>query len=310
MPEAAGPSAVDLPPEPSDSPNRFDPHTVFAMVWGGVTFALFSLAGSKRAVYLLPAYPAYAMLLAAAWTRVMNERPGAKAGLALAVGAIASAALLTLVGLLVLAGTAGLPLDGWLRGLVSAADVNNVTPMLAATREHRAVVLPCSVAMLAAAWITLRSMRRSRWDLVVAATAVAMLALSATVSTTLLPAMAAKRSTRSFLERVETQVPLGTPLSFYRAFDYGAVFYRGAPIPVRSTLADVPEIDGAWLLTWPAFLPDLKEEVRKLDTGGEAAGAYEVEEAIASEDVDPSDRSSLVLVRIVRRIGDEHSDGN
>ena len=293
-----------------ESPNRFDPHTVFALVWGGVAFVMFSLAGSKRAVYLLPAYPAYAMLIASAWNRVIHDRPGGKAGLALAAGAAASAALLTIVGVVVLAGAAGVPLAGWIEGLVSDADVNNVTPMLAATREHRAVVLPCCVAILAAAWMTLRSLRRGRWDRVVAATAVAMLALSATVSTTLLPALAAKRSTRSFLARVEQQVPVTTPLSFYRAFDYGAVFYRGASIPLRSTLADVPEIDGAWLLTWPAFLPALAEEARKLDTGGEAAGAYEVEEAIASEDVDPSDRTSLVLVRIVRRIGDEHSDGN
>jgi len=314
LPES-GVGTTDFPRElpvalPLDSPNRFDPHTLFALVWGVVAFVMFSLAGSKRAVYLLPAYPAYAMLIATAFGRVMRERPGAGAGVALAAGAAASAVVLTIVGVVVLAGTAAVPLDGWIRGLVSDADVNNVTPMLAATREHWAVVVPCGVAMLAAAWITLRALRRSRWDLVVVATAVAMFALSATVSTTLLPAMAAKRSTRAVMARVEQHVPLTTALSFYRAFDYGAVFYRGAAIPLRSTLADVPEIDGAWLLTWPAFLPDLAEEVRKLDTGGEAAGAYEVEEAIASEDVDPSDRTSLVLVRIVRRIGDEHSDGN
>jgi len=294
----------------SDSPHRFDRHTLFAMVWGGLTFVLFSLAGSKRTVYLLPAFPAYAMLLASLWTRVIRERTGRSDGLLLAAGASAVAGLLLIVGAVVLAGTAGVPLDGWLEGLVSDADVNNVTPILAATREHRVVVVPCGIAILVAAWFLLRSLRHGQWDRVVTATVVAMFALSATVSTTLLPALAAKRSTRSFLARVETRVPLPTPLSFYRAFDYGAVFYRQAPIPVRSTLADVPEIDGAWLLTWPAFLPDLEEEVRKLDTGGEAAGAYEVEEAIASEDVGPSDRTSLVLVRIVRRIGDERSDGN
>jgi hypothetical protein len=139
---------------------------------------------------------------------------------------------------------------------------------------------------------------------------VALFALTATISTTLLPVIAELRSPKNFLARVESVVPKDAPLSFYRAFDYGAVFYRGAPIPLRSSLADVPEIDGAWLLTWRAFLPALEEETRKLDTGGQAAGAYEVEEALASEDVDPSDQSVLVLVRIVRRIGDERSDGN
>ncbi|MFN2425191.1 MAG: glycosyltransferase family 39 protein [Candidatus Binatia bacterium] len=307
--DAGGETATAVSPR-ADSPHRLDRHALFALVWGGVTFLLFSAAGSKRAVYLLPAYPAYAMLLALAWTRVFARRPARAGALALAVGAAASALVLAVAGVVLLAGTAGFALDGWLEGLVSDADVNNVAPMLSAMKEHRMVALPCCVAMVGAAWITLQSLGRGRWERVVASTVVAMFALSATVSTTLLPALASKRSTRSFLARVEQQVPVTTPLSFYRAFDYGAVFYRRAPIPLRSTLADVPEIDGAWLLTWPAFLPALAEEARKLDTGSEAAGAYEVEEAIASKDVDPSDTTSLILVRIVRRFGDEHSDGN
>lgn len=293
-----------------ESPHRLDRHAVFALVWGVVPFVLFSLAGSKRAVYLLPAYPAYAMLVASAWRRVIRGEPGPASVALLRAGAVLCAVLFTLVAAVILAGTSGIPLDDWLRGIVSDADVNNVAPMLEATREHRAVVLPSAAAVLGAAWALAAGARRRQWQRVVVATAVGVLALSATVSTTLLPAMATKRSTRSFVALVEQKVPADAPLSFYRAFDYGAVFYRGAPIPVRQALSDVPEIDGAWLLVWPAFLEELREEARKLDTGSEAAGAYEVEEAIASEDVDPSDRSSLVLVRIVRRIGDERSDGN
>lgn len=288
-----------------------DRHTLFAVVWGGVTFALFSCAGSKRAVYLLPAYPAYAMLVARAWVVVAQRAPSSLTNVLLAVGASLSSFVLAVVGTVVLAGALGAPLAEWLRGLVSNADANNVAPILVAATEHRLVVVPCCAIVLVCAWVTFASMRRARWTRVFSATALAMLVLSATVSTTLLPALAQKRSTRGFLARVEARVPLSSQLSFYRAFDYGAVFYRGAAIPVRSSLSDVPELDGAWLLTWPALLPALAEEARKLDTGGDAAGAYEVEEALAaSEDVDPSDQTSLVLVRIVRRIGDEHSGGN
>lgn len=309
--EAPAESAPQGGPERS---SLFDRPTAFVLVWALVPFALFSVAGSKRAVYLLPAYPAWAMLVALAWTRLVRVGAPRIAGLVLAAGTTLASLLLALVSGVVLAGAAGLEMHEWIRGLVSNADVNNVAPMLEAARENVVVTLPCGAAVLATAWLILHSGLRGRWGRVVAATAVAMLALSTTVSTTLLPALASKRSTRSFLARVEREVPTDTPLSFYRAFDYGAVFYRGAPIPLRSSLADVPEIDGAWLLTWPAFLSDLAEdldkEARKLDTGGEAAGAYEVEEVLASKDVDPSDRSTLVLVRIVRRIGDDHSDGN
>jgi 4-amino-4-deoxy-L-arabinose transferase-like glycosyltransferase len=287
-----------------------DPRILFASIWALVPFVVFSLAGSKRAVYLLPAYPAYAMLVAIAWSRVMRGGNRASTLAALSAGSFLVSAILVVASLAVLAGAIGVPVNAWIAHLVSNADVNNVAPMVEATREHRAVVVPCCLAMLACAWATVVAARRGRWARVVAAVSIAMLALSATVSTTLLPALASRRSARSFLAQVAERVPLDVPLSFYRAFDYGAVFYRGAPIPVRKALTDVPEIDGAWLLTWPAFLPDLAGEARKLDTGSAAAGAYEVEEVLTSEDVDPSDKSTLVLVRIARRIGDEHPGGN
>jgi 4-amino-4-deoxy-L-arabinose transferase-like glycosyltransferase len=288
------------PPESFDP--RFDPHVLFLLVWGGLTFVMFSLAGSKRAVYLLPAYPAYAMLLGYAWNRVFAQGSSRGAAVGLMAGTVATAAILALAGVIEVAGAFGVPLAAWLQGFVSDADVNNVAPMLEAMARHRLVVLPCAVVMIVCAWTMLRAARAGRWVRVVAATGAAVFALTAVTSTTLLPAVARERSARSFLVRVESHVPPTTPLSFYRAFDYGAVFYRRAAIPVRESLAGVPEIDGAWLLTWPAFLPDLTEEVRRLDTGGEAAGAYEVEEVIPSEDHDPSDRTSLVLVRIKRRI--------
>ena len=309
------PDAELVAPRPVEPPaprpallERLDPHVVFVLVWAIVPFVLFSLAGSKRAVYLLPAYPAYAMLLARAWTSLLRrgEPPIAKA--LLAAGAVVVSLILFLVAAVVLLGTSGAAIEGWIRGFVSDADVNNVAPLLEATREHRAVVIPLGLAMLAASWVTLVGARGARWARVAASTAVAMIVLHATVSTTLLPALASKRSARHAMNRVQELVPLDTALSFYRAFDYGAVFYRGAPIPVRQALSDVPEIDGAWLLTWPAFLGELEQEVRRLDTGGEAAGAYEVEEAIASDDARPSDRTSLVLVRITRRTQGNQTD--
>ncbi len=308
-PSTAAPPSTPAPAAPAPPLlRRLDPHVVFALVWGAVTFGIFSLAGSKRAVYLLPAYPAYAMLIARAWTSVMRRRTRPLPAALFLAGAVLSAFLLVAVAIVVVAGAAGAPIEGWLARFVSNADVNNVGPVLEATREHRAIIIPLGLAMLSAAWVTVRSAQGRRWARVAAATALAMIVLQATLSTTLLPALASKRSARSFINHVQELVPVEVPLSFYRAFDYGAVFYRGAPIPVRQALTDVPEIDGAWLLTWPAFLSDLSEEVRHLDTGSEAAGAYEVEEAIASKDVDPSDRTSLVLVRIKRRIPEDQTD--
>ncbi len=287
-----------------------DPHLVFAASWGAVAVTIFSLAGSKRSVYLLPAYPAFALLVARAWTLLFEEGTVPRgAALALRAGAGLCAVLFALAAGVLIAAALGLPLASLLAAVIGKTDMHNVPALLAATVEHRWTVLPCGLVAAATAWSIWRAAGRGDWYRVVGATATAILAFSATVSTTLLPALAERRSSRAFVARLAAVVPEGAPLSFYRAFDYGAVFYRGSPIPLRSSLSHVPEIDGAWLLTWPSHLPALAEEVGKLDTGGEAAGAYEVEEALASEDVDPSDLSSLVLVRIVRRIGDERSDG-
>jgi 4-amino-4-deoxy-L-arabinose transferase-like glycosyltransferase len=285
------------------------PRVLFAVVWGLLTFVLFSLAGSKRAVYLLPAYPAYAMLFGVAWTRAMRDGAEGPAALLLRGGAILAASVVGVAAFVLVAGITGLPIERWIEGVVSDADVNNVVPMLDAARAHRGLVFACAALLGAAAWVAVRAQSEQRWARVFAATTMSMLALLATVSTTLLPATASRRSARSAMIRINSIVPAGSGLSFYRAFDYGAVFYRGSPIPLRTALTDVPELDGAWLLTWPAYLSDLQEEARRLDTGGAASGAYEVEEALPSEDHDPSDRTSLVLVRM-RRIGDEHSGGN
>jgi len=45
---------------------------LFAAVWFGAVFLLFSAAGSKRGVYLLPLYPAAALLLGKFWDEVLS----------------------------------------------------------------------------------------------------------------------------------------------------------------------------------------------------------------------------------------------
>lgn len=289
---------------------RMDRHVLFALVWGGATFLLFSAAGSKRAVYLLPAYPAFAMLLARGWTLMLAEPPWGAARALLVGGAALATALLAVVALLLSAAALSMPVGPLLAPVLGATDLANLDAVLGAVRDERAGVLAAALVAGASAVVLWRSARADRWERVAMATAAAVLAVSATAASSVLPSLAARRSPRDFVARVGALLPAGTPLSFYRTLDYGAAFYRGAPIPVRKTLADVPEIDGAWLLTQAALLPGLREEARRLDTGGNEAGAYEVEEALASEDVEAPDRVALVLVRIARRIGDDDSGGN
>ncbi|MBI5504718.1 MAG: glycosyltransferase family 39 protein [Deltaproteobacteria bacterium] len=337
-------------------------------VWCSVTIAAFSLAGSKRGVYLLPAYPALALLAGQAWSLLARSRVSASpqshvdppgqdsqivadaaladppsdevghdlqieleapppphdenatlsplsprwsrwSSVALAAGCGLVAIVTALPLLLVAAHLAGLPVSSALDLLLGNVDMQNVPAVLAGIDEHRGRLLVWCVATLGALAALIRSTRRQQWSQALACVATAVAVLAALTSSSVLPALARRRTPEPFVRRIAEVVPAGASLSFYGGFDYAAVFYRGTPIPFRARLSDVPEPDGAWLLTWRASLPALREEAGKLVISGQAAATYDVDEVLYDADAQRPDRPSLVLARIVRRIGDERSDG-
>lgn len=298
-------------------------------VWVLVTMALFSLAGSKRGVYLLPAYPALALLAGQAWSALpWHDRPAGAHGIepepasnlatatssrwfavALRSGIVLVAFVMAVVLALVAAFFAGLPVIGALDVVLGNVDMQNVPAVLATFDEHRWRLLVWFAASAACVTLLLRSMRREQWSRALALVAASVVALAALTSSSVLPAMASRRTPEPFLRRVAEVVPAGASLSFYGGFDYAAVFYRGTPIPFRARLSDVPEPEGVWLLTWRASLPALREEAQKIETGGQATAGYGVDEVLYDADAERAARPSLVLTRIVRRTGDERSDG-
>ncbi len=300
-------------------------------VWCGVTIALFSLAGSKRGVYLLPAYPALALLAAQAWNAL--ARPGGNAAkqpidadpaadaaaallnetaepissarwarVALLVGTGLVAIVTTLPVLFVAAHLAGLPVSAALDVVLGNIDMQNVPAVLASLDEHPGPQLIWCVIALAALAALLHSMRREQWSRALACVAASVLALAALAASSILPAMAQRRTPEPFMRRIAEVVPAGAALSFYGGFDYAAVFYRAAPIPLRARLSDIPQPDGAWLLTWRASLPALKEEARGLVSAGREAVTYDVEEVLYDADAQSPDLPSLVLAHIVGRV--------
>jgi len=92
----------------------------FALVWVGVTLLMFSVSAGKRAIYLLPAFPAMALLCAdAAWIFLDERRPVPRA---FGIGVAAVLALLIFAGV---AGPVVAPAYGvamsWQLGAATAA---------------------------------------------------------------------------------------------------------------------------------------------------------------------------------------------
>lgn len=277
-----------------------EPEVRYAGTWALVTVVLFSLAGSKRAVYLLPCYPALALLAARAWTLI---EPGDRIATGwVRAGAGITAVIFSGLGLVLLGGAVGAPLGTLLARCVSETDARNVPALLATLHSRPMAVGLAGAALLSAALLLARRTIDGRARPALAGVALGIFATAATVSTSLLPPLAAARSMEGFMERVAVLVPENEPLFFYRAFDYGAVFYRGQPIPQRTELPEQATTKGAWLLTWRDSVPAVEEATRQMGADAAAVSAT----AIANAE----DPSSLALVHIAKRTGDERVDGN
>ncbi|HYB98298.1 MAG TPA: glycosyltransferase family 39 protein [Candidatus Limnocylindrales bacterium] len=278
------------------------------LVWLAVTVGLFSLAGSKRSVYLLPAYPAIALLVGRAWATLDEDctEPSRAREVSMTIGAAAIGVLATVAAMAVAAHLAGAQVAPMLAPLMSETDNANVPAALASIDAHQGLAALWAALVVAATAGMGFALRGGRCRAVMGCAAAIVMATAVFASTTLLPALAERRSSRGFLSRAEAVLPADAPLSFFGGIDYGAVFYRGRPIPTLERLADLSPIDGAWLLTRRASLPALATQAQEWKTGHEASGTYDVAEVLADQ---PS-QSSLLLVRIVRRPRDERSSGN
>jgi 4-amino-4-deoxy-L-arabinose transferase-like glycosyltransferase len=236
---------------------------LYPLVWFGVVFTFYSLSQSKRTVYLLPIYPAAALLLGAWWSQLAARPDSLPPRLlrALNVAAIGLAAVLILaIVLLLTVGFGAEPLSA-LRPLLHAKDRANL-PLLEGLIRARFMSFVLFVAALVpmiAIWLV--SVRQRNWSLLFAALVAFVASGEAVVDEVFQPALAEQRSFKSFMEAVRGVVEPGDSLSFYRAFDYGAVFYARRHIPpLADGFGDAPSGRRAYVLLWKSEWDRLSTE--------------------------------------------------
>lgn len=260
---------------------------LYFIVWTATVFLFYSASSSKRSVYILPLYPAVALLLGAWWQELRNGTAAFPRSLSWLLRGSGYLGVLT-VGLFIAVVAAQLlgfdPL-GVIRPFLHPKDQSNLPFFSGLVSTHPVAFLLWFAVVGPAALVLLRSIRGQRWGWVLTSL------FAFTFSTFLLvygvfqPTVAAARTFRPFMARVVNHVK-NSSLFFYGAFDSGAVFYAGRRIPFY-----VPSesTDGG-----PYFLLMWEEEWAKLAANpGDGWHAVDV-----SEGTGPKGNRRLVLVRI------------
>lgn len=205
-----------------------DPTRRFLVVWFVVVFVFFLIPDSKRGVYLLPAYPAAALLFGL----VLGPGPEGAAQRRLAAwGWLAGCLVLAVLGLAGLWVASGVPFEGWILPHLRPHEAREVAASIETLRDRGWWTAGAGAVVLAASAGAAINAPGAHWlrasvPLVVAL-ATALAGLVAPVER----AIANGRTLAPFLPRVQAAIGDARLAFADGSFDYGAVFYAGRHIP-------------------------------------------------------------------------------
>jgi 4-amino-4-deoxy-L-arabinose transferase-like glycosyltransferase len=217
-PDAAEPGPLAPGPRPG----------VFPLAWFVTGFALLSLSSTKRDVYLLPLYPAAALMVGGLWEETLRERARSRwVGVPLGLVCAAAAAM---------AGALALwPRRSMVRHLDLASRVETLVPTDPWTRLGLVVILLAGAAGIWWAW------RRDRRGTVFATLVAVQVAVLVAVAAIRVPQYEARYPVRALVARADAAVPPGCEIfTTLRQHSLLAIFYSRRPLAwsgVRELLA-------------------------------------------------------------------------
>ena len=240
---------------------RREPRIAFLLVWFGTVLLFYSLASSKRSVYLLPLYPAGALLVGWWWDGIATSGRvprwlssrfalGIAAAVGVAVFVVLLASLTESLGLSHLAGLAP---------LLSPTDRANLPIVLELVDVHLATVATGLTCLLATLATLFWALSRNRWKVIAAASTALAAVLWILVFSVFQPALGERRTFAPFV-RAAAHRAGGHPLYFYPGtFDFGAAFY--APPGTRHWQTDRGHGPGPhYVLVWDEALAELSAD--------------------------------------------------
>ncbi len=235
---------------------RSNEGTLFLKLWFLLMFVFFSMSAGKRPVYLLPLYPALALLLAA-WFYDANPARGARLLIYRAIALFAgfSGVLLLVITL----GALWSHDQGWffapIAQLLKPKDRANLMAVKNQL-ENFSWAFTAVALMASALWLLLaRSLWRARMHSVAYQLVMVSLLHGFVIWSVVMPVIAQAKSYRAFMTQVNQQVNAGDKLYLYGSFNSDpVVFYRGAVIneldlPVESVAAMIGKGDDYLIMT-------------------------------------------------------------
>ncbi|MGE5307165.1 MAG: ArnT family glycosyltransferase, partial [Alphaproteobacteria bacterium] len=249
-------------------------HMLYLLAWLVAVFVFFSVFLGKRGIYILPLYPAVALLFGAWWNDVEE---GMADGVKLArwLGFVYAISGLCAVAAVALYLTGQLSHTGRLLKLGNAAPVLSAIAHSSLTAGSLALLAGCLLLLMVL-------LRTKKWGGVFGCLAVIALTQAMVMKTIYHPDLAAQRTMKPFTFRLTQRVDAKSPLLFYRAFDYGVMFYAHRPIPTYGkNLADIKR---------PYFLLMWEEDFKRL------SGNNRLQVLDTSEGLGATGRHHLLLV--------------
>jgi 4-amino-4-deoxy-L-arabinose transferase-like glycosyltransferase len=259
----------------------------YLLVWTATVFLFYSVASSKRSVYILPLYPAVALLLGA-WWQELRQGTGALPRIVLLLlrgSGYVCFGLIILAIAVVLAQFLGHDPLAVIRPLLHPKDQSNLPIFTGIVAAHPLAFLLWFGVVGPSALLLVRGVRRQYWGQVFASLVAFTISTFLLVNNVFQPALGAARTFRPFMPTVVERIG-NAPLFFYRAFDSGALYYAGRRIPFYNPSVRPPD-SPCFLLTW-------EEEWTKL-ARQEGTGLQAV---AMSEGTGPKGNHRLVLVYV------------
>ncbi len=282
------------------------------LLWVGAEFLFFTLASGKRSNYILPLYPALALLLGRWWQELIEgsralSSPAIKRvvrGCALALGGAGVLILIVLV-----THGVGFNLDHLVAPFLHPRDRANL-PLIARSLQGQFPLVCIWITLLAGAtgWY-IWGLSRDRWVSVFAALTVSISASLYFANALFHPLLARERTYKSFMLGVRSTVQ-DAPLYFYHpASDYGAIFYADRRIPEMSQDALQQSSDAGHYPSYPGVRQEDASQtdaalyllVRETDWPALAESQPLLERLVTSEGKGPDKKHRLVLAALLPR---------
>lgn len=239
---------------------------LYPLVWFLVVFVFYSISQSKRTVYLLPIYPAAALLMGAWWQQISDEPESVSARLIRTMRAVSIVPMIVFVAAIVLLLVIGFGADvlSPIVPLLRSRDQNNLTFLENLLRGRFESFLLFLGALAPMILIFAVSLRQKTWPILFASVVALVASSEAIVDEVFQRALAEQRSFKPFMESVRGVVGANDRLSFYRTFDYGALFYARRHIePLSGGFGDSSAADHqAYVLMWKSEWEKLSVEER------------------------------------------------